>query len=200
MCGGERYTITEWTHPCAPGAPPPQTRFALPATRERLLSMPQTGEKERDYLFKESYKLKSNDLTSSLRSQSPLEYPQTHSPSFPLCPVHGTVSQKKKSKSVVLLCPSRMGPKRCHMAAEPGFKSQRQSPFSDSAHNWPQLLFFSQLYWAAMVSPGRCGPVVWRQSSLNSHAGSVTRGSCLPVTSWVEVTPIPLAQSMATAI
>ena len=49
-----------------------------------------------DYLIKELYKLKSNDLMSSLRSPSPLEYPQTHSPSFPLCPVRGTVSQKKK--------------------------------------------------------------------------------------------------------
>ena len=58
--------------------------------------MPETGEKERDYLFKELYKLKSNDLMSSLRSQSPLEYRQMHSPSFPLCPVQGTVSQKKK--------------------------------------------------------------------------------------------------------
>ena len=58
--------------------------------------MPEIGEKERDYLFKELYKLKSNDLMSSLRSQSPLEYPQTLSPSFPLCPVLGTIPQKKK--------------------------------------------------------------------------------------------------------
>ena len=60
-------------------------------------------------------------------------------------------------------------------------------------------LFF-QFYWAAIVSPGRRGPVVWSQSSPSSYAGSVKRGSCLPVTSSVEVTPIPLAQSMATVI
>ena len=59
---------------------------------------------------------------------------------------------------------------------------------------------FFQLYWAAIVSLGRCGPMAWSQSSPSSHAGPVTGGSCLPVTSWVEVTPIPLAQSMATAI
>ena len=59
---------------------------------------------------------------------------------------------------------------------------------------------FFQLYWAALVSLGRCGPIAWSQSSPSSHAGTVTRGSCFPVTSWVEVTPIPLAQSMATAI
>ena len=82
--------------PLCSGGPPPYTRFALPATRERHLSVPEIGEKERDYLFKEIYKLKSNDLMSSLRSQRPLEYPQMHSPSFPLCPVWGSVSQKKK--------------------------------------------------------------------------------------------------------
>ena len=38
------------------------------------------------------------------------------------------------------------------------------------------------------------------QSSPSSHASAVTSGSCFPVTSWVEVTPIPLPQSMATAI
>ena len=59
---------------------------------------------------------------------------------------------------------------------------------------------FFQLYWAAIVILGRCGPIAWSQSSPSSHAGTVTRGSCLPVTSWVEVTPISLAQSMATAI
>ena len=89
--------------------------------------MPEIGGKERDYLFKELYKLKSNDLMSSLRSQSPLEDPQTHSPSFPLCAVQGTISQKKKSKSVVPLCPSHMVPKRRRMAVAPGFKSQHQS-------------------------------------------------------------------------
>ena len=35
---------------------------------------------------------------------------------------------------------------------------------------------FLQLSWAAVVTPGRCGPVVWRQSSPSSYAGSITRG------------------------
>ena len=59
---------------------------------------------------------------------------------------------------------------------------------------------FFQLYWAAIVSPGRHVPMAWSQSSPSSHLGGVTRGSCFPITSWVEVTPISLAQSMATAI
>ena len=80
---------------CSRG-PLPHTRFTLPTTRERHLSTPEVGEKERDYFFKELYKLKSNDLMSSLRSQSPLECPQTHSPSFLLWAVWGTISQKKK--------------------------------------------------------------------------------------------------------
>ena len=62
------------------------------------------------------------------------------------------------------------------------------------------ILVFFQLYWAAIVSLGRRGPVVWSQSSPSSHAGAVARGSCFPVTSWVEVTPISLAQNIATAI
>ena len=59
---------------------------------------------------------------------------------------------------------------------------------------------FFQLYWAAIVSLGRCGPMAWSQSSPRSHSGPVTRGSCFPDPSWVEVTPISLAQSRATAI
>ena len=39
---------------------------------------------------------------------------------------------------------------------------------------------------SSLVSAG-----LWSQSSPISHAGAVTRGSCLPVKSWVEVTPIP---------
>ena len=39
-------------------APPLHTRFALPATRERRLSMPEIGEKGRNYLFKKLYRLR----------------------------------------------------------------------------------------------------------------------------------------------
>ena len=92
------------------------------------------------------------------------------------------------------------------MAAGPRFKSQFPSSFaahfrlllqSATPASIPVLF---QLYWAAIVSLGRCGPMAWSQSAPSSHAGAVTRRSCLPVTSWVEVTSIPLAQSMATAI
>ena len=92
------------------------------------------------------------------------------------------------------------------MAAAPRFKSQCPSSSAAAFPTPPtvsytcQTSLFFQLYWAAIVSLGRCGPMAWSQSSPSSHAGSVTRGSCFPVTSWVEFTPIPLAQSMATAI
>ena len=131
--------------PLCSGGPPPHTRFTLPATRERHLSMPEIGEKERDYLFKVLYKLKSNDLISSLRSQSSLVYPQMHSLSFSLCPVQGTISQKKKSKSVVLLCPScviKKNPQwlpRLSLNPMPIFLC---CTISDSSHNWPQLPAF----------------------------------------------------------
>ena len=59
---------------------------------------------------------------------------------------------------------------------------------------------FFQLDRAAIVSLGRCGPMAQSQSSPSSHTGSVTRGSCFPVTSCGEVTPSSLDQSMATAI
>ena len=52
---------------------------------------------------------------------------------------------------------------------------------------------FFQPFLAAIVNPGRRVPVVWSQSSPSSHAGAVTKGSCLSVISWVKVTPIPLA-------
>ena len=86
------------------------------------------------------------------------------------------------------------------MAAGPRFKSQRPSSFAAPFPTPPTLPVFFQLYWAAIVSLGRCGPMAWSQSSPRSHAGPVTRGSYFPVPSWVDVTPIPLAQSRATAI
>ena len=91
-------------------------------------------------------------------------------------------------------------------AAAPRFKSQRQSS-SAAPHPTPPTITYTcqhslsfQIYWAALVSLGRCGPKAWSQSSPSSHIGAVTWGRCLPVIFWVEVTPIPLAQSMATAI
>ena len=85
------------------------------------------------------------------------------------------------------------------MAAMPGFKSQSQSssgaPFLTPptvSYTCQHYLFFHP-FLAAIVSLGRRGPMAWSQSYPSSHTGPVTRGSCLPVTSWVEVTPILLA-------
>ena len=54
--GGSQYTITERVAPFSlGGSPPPHTHLlgsqCLPP-EERRLSMPETGEKERNYLFK----------------------------------------------------------------------------------------------------------------------------------------------------
>ena len=92
------------------------------------------------------------------------------------------------------------------MAAAPGFKSLSQSS-SAAPFSTPPTISYTCQYSCILpallgchISPGRRGPMAWSQSSPGSHAGPVTRESCFPVTSWVEVTPIPLAQSMATAI
>ena len=77
-----------------------------------------------------------------------------------------------------------------HLPLQPHFGLLLQSVTPAS------IPIFFQLYWAAIVSPGRCGPMAWSQSSPSSHAGPVTRGSCFPVPS----APIPLAHSMPTAI
>ena len=81
-----------------------------------------------------------------------------------------------------------------HLPLQPHFRLLLQSVTPAS------ISVFFQLYWAVIVSPGRSGPMAWSQSSPSSHAGPVTRGSCFPVPSWVEFAPIPLAQSMFTAI
>ena len=82
-----------------------------------------------------------------------------------------------------------------------GFKSQHlpssAAPFPTPptiSYTCQHSLFF-QLYWVAIVSLGRCGPMAWSQSSPSSPAGPVTRGSYFPVPSWVEFGPIPLAQA-----
>ena len=86
-----------------------------------------------------------------------------------------------------------------------GLNSSTSLPLQPHFSLLPQLaihvsiLVFFQLFWAAIVNPGRCGPVAWSQSSPTSYTGSVTRGNCLPVTSLVEVTPISPAQSTAKA-
>ena len=143
---------------------------------------------------------------SSLRSQSPLEYPQTHSPSFPLCPVWGTVSQKKKQKSMVLLCPSCMVPKRPCTAAAPGFKSQCQSSSASPFLTPPTIghsCQHSRIFPALLGCHSKSGQV-WPCGVEPVISKLLCRfcnwGSYLPFISWVEVTSIPLAHSMATAV
>ena len=144
-----------------------------------------------------------------------------HSPSFsPLCSpeycisgkveVHGSGSPSVPAPSAVLPPQSPVNPKPCGTFSWPTSKSPF-TPFLPAAsllHSSKLLRESSalllhlafQLDWAATVNPGRCGPMAWSQSSPSSHVGAVTRGSCLPVTSWVEVTSISLDQSTATAI
>ena len=83
------------------------------------------------------------------------------------------------------------------MATAPGFKSPRQSssaaPFLTPptiSYTCQHSLFF-QLYWAAIVSLGRCGPRAWSQSSPSSHTGRVTRGSCFPLHPGLKSLPSP---------
>ena len=88
---------------------------------------------------------------------------------------------------------ARLNPS-AHLPLQPHFQLLLQSVTPAS------IPVFFQLYWAAVVSLGRCSPMAWSQSSPSSHAGAVTRGSYFSVTSWVEFAPIPLAHSMSTAI
>ena len=193
--------------PLCSGGPLPHSRFTLPTARERRLSMPEIGKKERNYLFKEVYKLKSNDLMSSLRSQSPLEYPQTHSPSFPLCPVRGTLSQKKKNRSPgSFSAQATWSQKRRQMAAAPGFKSQRQSSSATSflipptigrscqhSCSFPALLGCHSK--SRQVWPCGLEPIISKLLRRLCNQGELPPSYIL-----VEVTPIPLAQSTATAV
>ena len=119
--------------------------------------------------------------------------PKPHGPNS--CPSLGvpTYSAKAAWSSLVWLLSLGLNP-GAGLSLQPHFWLPLQSVTPAS------IPVFFQLSWAAIVSLGRCGPMAWSQSSPSSHAGSVTRKSCFPATSWVEVTPIPLSQSKATAI
>ena len=115
--------------------------------------------------------------------------------SSPSCQSHGVPTLPKPHGSVRVWL--------SHLGLNPSAHLPLQHRFRLLLHSVTPagIPIFFQLYWAAIVSLGRCGPMAWSQSSPSCHTGfAVTRGSCLPVTSWVEVTPIPLAQSKATAI
>ena len=157
---------------------------------------------------------------SSLRPQSPLEYPQNTVLPTPSAQ-SGVLYLRKRNRSPWFFSAQAMwsqidtqffsaqvpwSQKEATFLPRLGLNPSANRPLTHHLRLLPQLAtaasipVFFQLYRAAIVSPGRCGLVVWSQSSPSSYAGSVTRGSCLPVTSEVEVTPIPLAQSRATAV
>ena len=74
------------------------------------------------------------------------------------------------------------------MAVAPGFKSQHQSSSIAPFPTLPTISYTAsipvlfQLYWAAILSPGRCGPMAWSQFSPSSRASAVTGlgGGALP--------------------
>ena len=189
------------------GGPLPHTRFTLPAAREKRLSMPEIGEKERDYLFKELYKLKSNDLMSSLRSQSPLEYPQTYTVLPSPSAQSGVPYIRKRNRSLWFLSAQAVwSQKDAAWLPHLGLDPSTNLPLP---HHFRLLLqlataasipVFFQLYWAAIVSPGRHGPVVWSQSSPSSHVVSVTGGIASQLYRGLKLIASPWLRARATAI
>ena len=143
---------------------------------------------------------------SSLRSQCPLEYPQMHSPSLPLCPVGIPYLRKRNRSPWFFSAQASCSQKDAAWLPRLGLNPSTNLPLQPYFQLLPQsatpasIPIFFQLFWAAVVSLGRHGPVAWSKSSLSFYAGSVTRGRCPLVTSWVEVTLISLAQSTTTAI
>ena len=130
------------------------------------------------------------------KPRGPLPFPsEPHGPLFPFIRTAWTSIYLLQNLVVLPLWLPRLGLNpSAHLPLQPHFRLLLQSVTPAS------IPVFFQLYWAARVSLGRCGPMVWSQSSPSSHAGPVTRGSCFPDPSWVEFAPIPLAQSRATAI
>ena len=120
---------------------------------------------------------------------------------FQLPKLHGKGSPKAawvpSLAKAVWFSPSRLPHLSLNPSAnlplQPHFRLLPQSATSTSTH------VFLQLFWAAIVSPGRHGPMTWSQPSSSSQTGAITRGNCLPVTSLIKVTPISVAQSTATA-
>ena len=93
-----------------------------------------------------------------------------------------------------------------NMATTPGFKPQHQSSSAAPVPTPPTVSFtcqYSRILPASLGYHSKSGQV-WPHGmepifSKPSHR-CCNRGSCLPVTSWVEVTPISLVESMAIAI
>ena len=121
-----------------------------------------------------------------------VQVPDSGSQHHQLCRHHRVPTLPKQHCSLTLLCQSRVvlsllsakaaWSSLSGMAAVPGFKSHRQSSSAAPFPTPPTISYtcqhsqFFQLYWAAIVSLGRCGPMARSQSSPSSHAGPVTRG------------------------
>ena len=109
------------------GGPPPCTRFVLPTARERHLSMTEIGEKERDYLFKELYKLKSNDNVFIEISKS-FRIPSNAQSFLPPLPSPGYRISEKEIEVHGSSLPKTCGPKNTlHGCPTMKFKSLRRS-------------------------------------------------------------------------
>ena len=116
--------------------------------------------------------------------------PKPHGPLIFTPELHGPPPFTSEPRGPLSLWLPRQGLNpSTHLTLQPHFRLLPQSVTPAS------IPTFFQLYWAAIVSVGRCGPMAWSQSSPSSHAGAATRGSCFPATSWVEVTHMSLAQS-----
>ena len=134
-------------------------------------------------------------LSYSLSHVAKRSTPKPHGPLYSPSEPRGPLPFPSEPHGLLSLWLPRLGLNpSAHLPLQPHFRLLLQSVTPAS------IPIFFQLYWAAILSPGRCGPMAWSQSSPSSNAGPVTRGSCFPVPSWVEVTPISLAQSRAIAI
>ena len=139
---------------------------------------------------------------SSLKFESPLEYSQMHT-GLPYSSAQSRVLYlSKRSRSPWFRQPLGSSTISC-VAAMISIYSKTMwhllmAHQQESFHPFPSQQGLSCfLSHVTKGAPKRHGP---NSPSFLSHAGTVTRGICLPVTSWVEVTPVSLAQSMATAI
>ena len=182
--------------PLCSGGPPSCIRFTLPTARERWFSLPEIGEKERVYLFKELYKLKGNDLMSSLKTLKSFRIPtDAHSPSFPLRPVWVPHLRKRSRDPWFFSAQATWSQKAPARLLCLGLNHSTNLPLQPPFPTPPTISYTCQhphILPALLGCHSKSGQV-WSQ-------GAATRGSCFPVPPWVEVTPISLAQSRAIAI
>ena len=76
-------------------------------------------------------------------------------------------------------------PRLPNLARQPHFQFLPQSATPAS------IPIFFQLFWPAIISPGKCGPMAWSQSSPSSHTGTVTRGVASQLCNGSKLLPSP---------